>query len=74
MLSKNLNKMFKIKDKYIQVKNINGKYYGVHMFTDEILYDPYRDCVSDKLSDYSKNRIKMDVSLAIDRHNDIHRV
>lgn len=62
---------YTVKDKYVKVRNIDGKYFGIHLFTEEILYDPYKKYFSEKLSHFTKNRIVEDVQRAIERHKGI---
>ena len=64
---------FQINDKYVKIRNIQGKYYGVHLFTDEVLYDPYIGKISHKLSEFTKRRIIKATAQAIEYHNQVNK-
>lgn len=61
-----------IPDKYATTKNVNGKIYGINLFTSKILYNPYNNYISKNLSNYTKKRIIQDVERAIVFYNKIN--
>ena len=65
--------MFEYNDKSIKVKNINGKYFAVHYYTEKIVYNPYTGYKSKLLSRFTKSRLQIELWKAIKLHKQIEK-